>query len=124
MLDNEMQRGSTVPFIAVIPTSNIRNPRDTECVNVSGGAQVDTYLASDVRSTIDSDFRADSNGKQWGVMGFSTGGYCAANLAMRHPTEFRVAVSLSGYDRTSIDRQTGDLFHGSKLLANLNDVVW
>jgi enterochelin esterase-like enzyme len=124
MLDNEMRLGSTVPFIAVIPTSNPKLPRDTECVNAVGGAQVDTYLASDVRSSIDSSFRADSSGQQWGVMGYSTGGYCAANLAMRHPTDFRVVVSLSGYDRTPLDSQTGNLFRGSKISANLNDVVW
>jgi enterochelin esterase-like enzyme len=124
MLDNEMRLGSTVPFIAVIPTSNPKLPRDTECVNAVGGAQVDTYLASDVRSSIDSAFRADSSGQQWGVMGYSTGGYCAANLAMRHPTDFRVVVSLSGYDRTPLDSQTGNLFRGSKISANLNDVVW
>jgi enterochelin esterase-like enzyme len=124
MLDSLMQLGSTVPFIAVMPTSNLKMPRDTECVNAIGGAQVDTYLASDVRSAIDSAFRADSSGQQWGVMGYSTGGYCAANLAMRHPTEFRVAVSLSGYDRTAIDSQTGNLFRGSTIVANLNDLVW
>ena len=124
ILDNEMQVGNTVPFIAVMPTSNVSMPRDTECVNVVGGPQVDTYLTEDVRAAVESAFRADSNGQQWGVMGYSTGGYCAANLAMRHPAEFHVAVSLSGYDRAPRDYQTGDLFRGSTLLANLNDVAW
>ena len=33
----------------------------------------------------------------WGLMGYSTGGFCAAKLVLQHPDRYRAAVSLSGY---------------------------
>jgi enterochelin esterase-like enzyme len=124
VLNREIQRGSAVPFIAVIPTQNIAAPRDTECVDVAGGPKVDTYLTYDVRSALEAAFRVDRNSRQWTLMGYSTGGYCAANLAMRHPRLFHAAVSLSGYNRPAHDRSTGDLFRNNRALLDANDVVW
>lgn len=122
VLDQLIGTGETVPFIAVIPVQNVESPRDTECVNVANGPQVDTYLTSDVRLATVRAFRASS--APWGVLGVSTGGYCAANLAFRHPHLFRAAVSIAGYNAAAHDGTTGSLFGGSHALAEANDVLW
>jgi S-formylglutathione hydrolase FrmB len=42
-------------------------------------------------------FRVATDPAQWGLFGLSAGGYCAANLALRHRSQWRAAVSLAGY---------------------------
>ncbi len=122
VLDHLISTGESVPFIAVIPVQNVVSPRDTECVNVMRGPQVDTYLTIDVhRATVDA-FRASSS--PWGVLGVSTGGYCAANLAFRHPDLFGAAVSIAGYNAAAHDATTGSLFGGSRALADANNLIW
>jgi S-formylglutathione hydrolase FrmB len=41
-------------------------------------------------------FRAEPGRTAWGLMGFSTGGYCAAKLAVRRPDLFSAAVTIQG----------------------------
>jgi hypothetical protein len=43
-------------------------------------------------------------------MGYSTGGFCAANMAIHFPERFSTVVSLSGYFHAVTDRTTGDLY--------------
>lgn len=84
------------PFILVAPTMTVEPGRDTECVDFPAGPRVETWLADDVRTAVTSAFRAERGRASWGVMGFSTGGYCAAKLALRRPDLFGAAVSMQG----------------------------
>lgn len=124
VLDQAIDSGHVSPLIAVMPTSIVAPPRDTECVNVPGGPQAETYLTTDVPSSVTHSFRAQPTTTGWAVMGYSTGGYCAVNLALRHPDRFRAAVSLSGYNAPAHDHTTGDLFGGSSLLRDQNTTIW
>jgi len=124
VLDNLIATGRSAPFIAVMPVQNVASPRDTECVNVAHGPQVDTYLTQDVRAATLRAFRASPAGSQWTVLGDSTGGYCAANLSFRHPGMFSAAVSIAGYNAAARDSTTGDLFGGSVALAEQNSPLW
>jgi len=124
VLDTLIDTGRATPFIAVIPVQNVASPRDTECVDVVHGPQVEDYLTTDVRTAVLHAFRASASGSQWTVLGDSTGGYCALNLSLRHPDLFGAAVSLAGYDAPAHDRTTGDLFGGSTLLADQNSPLW
>jgi len=124
VLDQAFGAGQAVPLIAVMPTTIVAPPRDTECVNVVDGPQVDTYLTTDVPTTITRAFRAQSAANGWAIMGYSTGGYCAANLALRHPDHYRAAVSLAGYAAPAHDRTTGDLFASSPTLRDQNTTTW
>jgi enterochelin esterase-like enzyme len=124
ILDAQIARRQSVPFIAVMPTQNLVFPRDTQCVDVSGGPRVDTFLSRDVHRAVIDSFRAATDTSGWALMGYSTGGYCAINLAMRHPDLFTAAVSLSGYARPAHDGSTGDLFGGSSALRNRNTPLW
>ncbi len=124
VLDTLITTGRAAPFIAVIPEQNIAAPRDTECVNVVGGPQVDSYLSYDVRMATLRAFRTASSGTQWTLMGDSTGGYCAADLAFRHPEMYAAAVSIAGYDAPARDSTTGDLFGGNRQLAHSYSPLW
>lgn len=122
MLDAEIAAGRAEPFIAILPTQTVASPRDTECVNVVHGPQVETYLAEDVAATVRRDFRAQSTG--WGAYGYSTGGFCAVNLTLHHPNQFAAAVSLSGNFLAVEDRTTGDLYGHSQRYRDWNSPIW
>ena len=124
VLDTLILTGRAAPFIAVIPEQNVAAPRDAECVNVVRGPQVDSYLSDDVRTATVRAFRAAHSGTQWTLMGDSTGGYCAADLAFRHPQLYSAAVSIAGYNAPARDRSTGDLFGGNPQLAHNFSPLW
>jgi enterochelin esterase-like enzyme len=60
----------------------------------------------------------------WGAIGGSTGGYCAVKFAMLHPDVCAAAVSIQGYFYALRDATTGDLWGGSTVVRNLNDLEW
>jgi S-formylglutathione hydrolase FrmB len=99
-------------------------PRDTECINVPHGPQVETFFTHDLRAAITANYRVGKSAQNWGVMGDSTGGYCAVKMTMRHPDDYSAAVSLSGYYSTHDDPTTGSLFGGSKKLQDENNMMW
>jgi S-formylglutathione hydrolase FrmB len=116
---NEMQ-----PTILVLLRPSVAMPRDTECVDVPNGPQAETFFTKDLRGAIASHYRAETGTGSWGVIGDSTGGYCALKMAMRHPEAFSAAASLSGYYKAAEDSTTGDLFGGSQQLRNENNLMW
>jgi hypothetical protein len=88
------------PMILVMPTINGSGRDFQECVN---GPRVtdDTYVTTDVRADILARYRASSDPYEWGAAGYSSGGYCAANLAMRHRHLFGAAAIIEGYFRAT-----------------------
>ena len=124
VLDREIAAGRSIPFIAVMPSQDVAGRRDTQCANVAGGPKVETYLTDDVRATIAHAFRASSQSKAWAIMGYSSGGFCATNLAMRHPNLFGAAASIAGLVRPAHDHQTGELFGHNAALRDQNTPLW
>ncbi len=122
--DEEIAAGRAVPFVAVMPNSNYVPHHDGECINAVGGYQVETTLTVNLRRAMERDFRVSSDRSAWAVAGFSTGGFCALNIATRHPDMFAAAVSMSGYDRPYIDWTTGALFGHSTAARDANDPLW
>ena len=118
----EMSAHRAHPMVLVFLRPTVAPPRDTECTDVPNGPQALTYLSQDVPDALRHLLRLRPLG--WGAIGESTGGYCAAKLAMMHSDTFTSAVSLSGYFITMHDRTTGDLWGGSTVLRNLNDLQW
>ncbi|MEU8274204.1 alpha/beta hydrolase [Microbispora bryophytorum] len=112
------------PTVLVLMRPTIAPPRDTECVDVPGGPQVETYFTADVPRAVTAAFRVGTGAANWGILGDSTGGYCALKLTMRHPDTFSAAVSLSGYFHALVDVTTGDLFGGNRRLQDENDLMW
>jgi enterochelin esterase-like enzyme len=112
------------PAVYVMMNVSPALPRDTECTNVPAGLQVESFFAQDVPAAIEHAFRVQSSRTGWAVLGYSTGGYCAAKLAMMYPYQFSAAISLSGYYNAILDRTTGNLYGGSVAYRNENDLDW
>jgi enterochelin esterase-like enzyme len=110
ILDELMAKGKIPPTILVSVSQNPEPTRDSECVDAVGGAKADTYISEDATEVIKQTFRAEAGRADWSLMGYSTGGYCAVTLALRHPDRFSAAVSLDGYFSPAVDASTGDLF--------------
>jgi enterochelin esterase-like enzyme len=84
------------PVVLVIPTAYQAGHGPQECLDSPSG-QDDTYLSTDVPADVLSRYRVARDPAQWALMGLSSGGYCAVNLALRHRTRFGAAIALDGY---------------------------
>jgi enterochelin esterase-like enzyme len=116
--------GKIRPAVYVMMNVSVALPRDTECTNVPEGPQAETFLAQDVPQAVDQTFRVQTGSAGWAVLGYSTGGYCAAKLAMMNPYQFPAAVSLAGYYAAGPDFITGSLYGGSSAFQNENNLDW
>jgi S-formylglutathione hydrolase FrmB len=120
-LDEAIGAGRLPPLIAVLAEQDPVRGRDSECVDSALGIKADTYLTTDIPEIIHRHFRAAQGRQNWALAGYSTGGFCAVNLALRHPDRFGAAASLAGFFRPLIDHSTGDLYQGDLDLRRAND---
>lgn len=97
IMDELIAKNLVGPMIVVMPAMNA-GTRSQECVDAPG-ARDDTYISQDVPQDIRAHFRATTIPAEWGIGGYSSGGYCAANLALRHPADFGAAGIMDGYFR-------------------------
>lgn len=118
----ELHRHRAKPMVIVMSASAVTAPRDGECTDIPGGPQVETFFAQDLPREITQHYRVQPDG--WGTIGDSTGGYCAAKIAMMNPYTFHAAASLSGYFTPLRDRTTGDLWGGDAVVRRLNNLDW
>ena len=125
ILDDAIDHDRMPPAVVVVPDTNgePRLSHDEECVDAVAGAADDTFLSADLRTWALSRVRVRADRPGWALAGWSTGGYCAMNLALRHPAWYGTAASQSGYDATAQDATTGDLFAGREDLRRANDVT-
>ncbi|HEU4675494.1 MAG TPA: hypothetical protein VFS29_05890 [Motilibacteraceae bacterium] len=112
-----------LPFVAVLLEQNVVPPRDTECTDVPGGPQVAAFLGQQVPARLFADLRLRADRAGWATIGYSTGGFCAAKLALLYPHLFGEGASLAGYFTALQDGTTGDLY-GSERYRALNSPVW
>jgi enterochelin esterase-like enzyme len=96
-LDALVRRGMARPAVLVMPDANGGNQISLQCLNQARGPQDLTYLAQDVPSQVTRLLRVQPPGIGWGVAGYSEGGFCAANMALRFPHTYGFAASMSGY---------------------------
>ncbi|MER5714520.1 alpha/beta hydrolase-fold protein [Streptomyces sp. NPDC002132] len=117
--------GRMEPTILVMLRPTVAPPRDTECVDIPGGPQTESFFAKDLPEAVAAHYRVNKKpGSRWGVIGNSTGGYCALKLAMHHPDVFAAGAGLSPYFTAPSDPTTGDLFHGDKTRRAEADLRW
>ncbi|MCC9305533.1 esterase family protein [Kitasatospora sp. RB6PN24] len=119
-----LRSGQQQPTVLVMLRSAPAMPRDTECEDVPGGPQAATYFTHEVPRAVAGAFRVIGQGRGWGIIGDSTGGYCALKLAMRDPAAFPAAAALDGYFKAAEDPTTGDLFAGDQQRRNEADLLW
>ncbi|UQA93942.1 alpha/beta hydrolase [Streptomyces halobius] len=112
------------PTVLVMMRPTVAPPRDTECMDIPNGPQTETFFTKDLRADISQHYRIGTGAENWGIIGDSTGGYCALKMTMRHPEAFSTGVALSGNYKAPIDSTTGDLFGGSRRLERENNLLW
>jgi poly(3-hydroxybutyrate) depolymerase len=102
------------PMVLVMPSINGSGRDYQDCVN---GPTVndDTYLTQDVHADVLARYRVSHDPYEWGVAGYSSGGYCAANLALRHRGSFGAAAVIEGYFRAADGPAAGALNHSEPL---------
>ncbi len=100
LLEDKLARAAVV----VMPDANGSTRISLQCLNQVGGPQDLTYLAVDLPTRIARTLRVQPPGSAWGVAGYSEGGFCAANMALRYPHRYGFAAALSGYF-TPLDNQ-------------------
>jgi S-formylglutathione hydrolase FrmB len=115
---------AVAPFVAIIPPLMVAPPRDTECTDIPGGPQAETWLSTDVRNAAIQHLRVTAAQAGWSAMGWSTGGFCAAKLLLNRPNLFHAAVGIGGYYAAETDKTTGNLFGNSRKLRNANSPLW
>jgi len=123
----QIRAGKVAPFVAVYPQLNVALPTDTECIDFPGGVQSYSWLAHDVPLWARAHLRVTSDARRWSVMGWSTGGYCAAKLHLRSPGQFAAAASVEGYFEPEPDQTTADLaqvLRADPVLARENTLSW
>jgi len=96
-LDELVNHGLARPVVLVMPDANGGEDVSLQCLNQVDGPQDLTYLAQDLPEAIAHMFRVQPPGPGWGVAGYSEGGFCAANLALRFRHSYGFAGALSGY---------------------------
>jgi enterochelin esterase-like enzyme len=113
------------PAVLVMPNINGNQGGATgsQCLDQPKGVQNDTYLSQDVPADVISQFRVEQVGAHWAVAGFSEGGFCAANLALRHPQVYSAAGVMSGYFQP-LPEGGRDPFHGDAQARLANDPLW
>jgi enterochelin esterase-like enzyme len=85
------------PAVLVMPDANGGDRISLQCLDQVGGPQDLTYLAVDLPGQLARTLRVRPPGPGWGVAGYSEGGFCAANMALRFPRRYGAAGVLSGY---------------------------
>ncbi|MFF8381722.1 alpha/beta hydrolase [Streptomyces sp. NPDC015661] len=120
----QAREGRMQPMILVMLRPTVAPPRDTECVDVPGGPQTETFFAEDLPKAVSGMYRVGTKARNWGFMGNSTGGYCALKIALHHPDRFAAGAGLSAYYKAAEDVTTGDLFHGDEALRRRGDLLW
>jgi len=116
-----IQTGAARDMVMVMMQPAPTFPWDTECSNVPGGPQALNFFTNDVPASVSQLFALNPSG--YGAIGDSTGGYCAAKMAITDPSRFSGAVMLSGYYSPATDRTTHGIFNNTNLL-NQNNLVW
>ncbi|MFJ6729691.1 alpha/beta hydrolase [Streptomyces sp. NPDC091281] len=116
--------GRMRPMILVMMRPTVAPPRDTECVDVPGGPQTESFFAKDLPEAVTAHYRVARGPGSWGVIGDSTGGYCALKLALHHPRVYAAGAGLSAYYKAPTDATTGDLFQGDRTRRNEADLRW
>jgi pimeloyl-ACP methyl ester carboxylesterase len=94
-MENLEIAGQIPPTLAVIPAINVQPGTDTECMNFVGGAQVESWVTGDMKRFMQSFMGVDD--RPWSAFGYSTGGWCAAEVAVLHQEQYSEGVSLAGY---------------------------
>lgn len=97
VLSGRVAAGTAAASVLMIPDTNGGRDRSLQCLNTINGPQDESFLVQDLGTQVSKALRVYPPGSHWALAGFSEGGYCSANLALRHPDRFGAAAVMSGY---------------------------
>jgi hypothetical protein len=120
IIRHEVSTGFAHDFVLVLPTLSVVPPRDTECTDIPGGPQVNTWLGVDVPKAMIAGLSVSENRKDWAITGYSTGGFCAAKVMLSHSERFSVSIPIAAYFAPFKGKLTGNLFGGSQAIKDAN----
>jgi enterochelin esterase-like enzyme len=117
---SQIAAGRVAPLILVMLPATIGH-RDQGCLNVPGGAQAATFFAQDLPDALRSAYRVGPQPSRWGLLGDSSGGYCALQLALTSSAAFSAAVLPPGRYTAPPGRRLND---GSPQLRAQDNLSW
>lgn len=88
------RHGGNAPVFVFADSGGTFN-NDTGCVNGVRGNAAD-HLTKDVVPYLVANFGVSADPANWGVVGWSSGGTCALNLAVKYPELFSAFVNIDG----------------------------
>lgn len=121
VLDAEIGAGRIPPVVGVFPMDD--DGRPGECVNGAHGPRDETYLAVDVPADLEAGLHV-LPGRSFAALGYSTGGFCAVNLGLRHPDRYVAVASISGYFVAATDPAVGNPYGHDTALRDRNSPLW
>jgi S-formylglutathione hydrolase FrmB len=91
----------------------------TLCLD-TGRGNAETYLARDVPAWIEANLQVDTDHRVWGVGGYSYGGTCALQLAIRTPEVYPSFIDISGQKEPTLSsrRKTANEAFGGDASAS------
>lgn len=102
--------------IVVMPDATGSALNNPLCVDSKLGAN-ETYLTRDVPDWVRHNLQVDPDARHWAVAGFSYGGTCALQLALRQPQVYPTFVDISGQQEPSLgsrERTVREVFGGDE----------
>ena len=87
--------------IVVVADATGASLANTLCLDSRLG-QAETYLAEDVPAWIERTLQVDRNHAHWAIGGFSFGGTCALQLAVRRPAAYPTFLDISGQQEPTL----------------------
>lgn len=107
------------PVIIVMPDGSLGDlHHDTQWGNSPvTGERVEDALVNDLIPSIDATYRTIPQPDARAIVGLSSGGYGALNIALHHPDTFHVVVSMSGYFSASQTFDSKDIWGNDQARA-------
>ncbi len=107
ILDDLIRTGAMPPEIVVFVDQYGGPYADSQCADSYDGKEwFDRYLGQIVPAWVDANLRTIPTRAARALLGFSTGGYCAAAALTHHPDVFGSAIIFSGYFVSGIRTST------------------
>ena len=105
VIDELIVEKKLAPIIAVFPNGQgVGQFGDSEYIDAINpatvnmrGSQMLQFISEDLPHWIDANYLTDGQPSHRWLGGVSTGAYGATNIALQHPLQFGVVISLSGY---------------------------
>lgn len=98
VLDRMISAGSFPATILVLPDG--RGPHEKGgsdyADDIKGTCKMETSIARDLVGFLKGHYKVSASPDRWALAGCSEGGFGAANLVVRHPDLFRIAIDFSG----------------------------